>query len=46
MYRVVTPQTESELDVYYKLRWELLRKPFNFPLVPSETNMTQSPSIA
>ena len=31
MYRVVTPQTESELDVYYKLRWELLRKPFNFP---------------
>ncbi|MDO2948705.1 bifunctional GNAT family N-acetyltransferase/hotdog fold thioesterase [Aeromonas simiae] len=32
MYRVVTPETESELNAYYQLRWELLRKPFNLPL--------------
>jgi len=32
MYRVVTPQTAAELDTYYQLRWELLRKPFNLPL--------------
>lgn len=32
MYRVVTPQTAAELDAYYQLRWELLRKPFNLPL--------------
>ena len=32
MYRVVTPQTDAELDAYYLLRWELLRKPFNLPL--------------
>ena len=32
MYRVVTPQTAAELDAYYQLRWELLRKPFNLPV--------------
>ena len=32
MYRVVTPETPAELDAYYQLRWELLRKPFNLPL--------------
>ncbi|WP_270691018.1 bifunctional GNAT family N-acetyltransferase/hotdog fold thioesterase [Aeromonas sp. D3] len=32
MYRVVTPQTAAELDAYYQLRWELLRKPFNLPI--------------
>ncbi|MCR4448093.1 GNAT family N-acetyltransferase, partial [Aeromonas veronii] len=32
MYRVVTPQTVAELDAYYQLRWELLRKPFNLPV--------------
>jgi hypothetical protein len=29
MYRVVTPQTAAELDSYYPLRWELVRKRFN-----------------
>lgn len=32
MYRVITPHTDTELDAYYRLRWELLRKPFNLPL--------------
>ena len=32
MYRVVTPQTAAELESYYQLRWELLRKPFNLPI--------------
>lgn len=26
MYRVVTPQSEAELEAYYQLRWQLLRK--------------------
>ncbi|MFQ2344149.1 hypothetical protein ACK317_18570, partial [Aeromonas dhakensis] len=29
MYRVVTPQTEAELDAHYQLSWEAwVRKPF------------------
>ena len=31
MYRVVTPQTEAELEAYYQLRWQLLRKPWQQP---------------
>ena len=31
MYRVVTPQTEAELEAYYQLRWRLLRKPWQQP---------------
>lgn len=31
MYRVVTPQTDAELDAYYHLRWQLLRKPWQQP---------------
>ncbi|ART80402.1 bifunctional GNAT family N-acetyltransferase/hotdog fold thioesterase [Oceanisphaera avium] len=32
MYRVVTPQTKAELEAYYYLRWQLLRKPWQQPL--------------
>ena len=32
MYRVVTPQTEAELEAYYYLRWQLLRKSWQQPL--------------
>ncbi len=29
MYRVVTPQTEAELDAHYQVSWEAwVRKPF------------------
>lgn len=31
MYRVVTPQTDAELEAYYQLRWQLLRKPWQQP---------------
>ncbi|MGO4998737.1 bifunctional GNAT family N-acetyltransferase/hotdog fold thioesterase [Oceanisphaera sp. W20_SRM_FM3] len=31
MYHVVTPQTEAELEAYYQLRWQLLRKPWQQP---------------
>lgn len=31
MYQVVTPQTEAELEAYYQLRWQLLRKPWQQP---------------
>lgn len=31
MYRVVTPQSEAELEAYYQLRWQLLRKPWQQP---------------
>ena len=44
MYRVVTPQTAAELDAYYQLRWELLRKPFNLP-VGSERDEYDSVAI-
>ena len=44
MYRVITPQTAAELDAYYQLRWELLRKPFNLP-VGSERDEYDSVAI-
>ena len=31
MFKVVTPQSEQEFDKYFTFRWDLLRKPWNFP---------------
>lgn len=31
MYKIQTPQTDQELDAYFKFRWEVLRKPLNYP---------------
>lgn len=31
MYKIETPQTDSDLDAYFKFRWEVLRKPLNYP---------------
>lgn len=31
MYKIETPQTDSELEAYFKFRWEVLRKPLNYP---------------
>lgn len=30
-YTIIQPTTEQELEAYYQLRWEVLRKPFNRP---------------
>lgn len=32
MYQVITPQTDEQLQRYYHLRWQVLRKPFQRPL--------------
>lgn len=32
MYRVITPQSDTELERYYYLRWRVLREPFQRPL--------------
>lgn len=31
MFRVVTPQTEEQLQAYFTFRWTYLRQPWNFP---------------
>ncbi|WP_026376478.1 bifunctional GNAT family N-acetyltransferase/hotdog fold thioesterase [Aestuariibacter salexigens] len=31
MFRVHTPQTDQELESYFQFRWEMLRKPWNYP---------------
>lgn len=31
VFKVVTPQTEEELEAYYHFRWQYLRQPWNFP---------------
>ncbi len=31
MYRVETPSTDQEFEQYFRFRWEMLRKPWNFP---------------
>ena len=31
MYRVVTPSTPEEFEKYFHFRWEMLRKPWNYP---------------
>jgi thioesterase domain-containing protein len=31
MYRVETPESDSELEAYFDFRWQMLGKPFNFP---------------
>ncbi|MGM0526004.1 MAG: YiiD C-terminal domain-containing protein [Pseudomonadota bacterium] len=32
MYKVITPETEQQLQKYYHLRWRVLREPFQRPL--------------
>lgn len=32
MYRVDTPTSEEEFAKYFQFRWEMLRKPWNYPL--------------
>ena len=32
MYRVITPETDEQLERYYYLRWRVLREPFQRPL--------------
>ena len=32
MFRLVTPQTESQLARYYHFRWQMLRQPWQMPL--------------
>lgn len=32
MYRVTTPESEEDFDKYFAFRWEMLRKPWNYPL--------------
>ncbi|WP_137165738.1 bifunctional GNAT family N-acetyltransferase/hotdog fold thioesterase [Salinimonas lutimaris] len=31
MFRVVKPETEEQLEAYFKFRWTYLRQPWNFP---------------
>lgn len=31
MFRLITPQTESELAQYYHFRWQMLREPWHMP---------------
>lgn len=31
MYKVITPETEQQLEKYYDLRWRVLREPFQRP---------------
>lgn len=31
MYQVVSPKTEEDFERYYKVRWKLLRKPWDLP---------------
>ncbi|WP_416306394.1 YiiD C-terminal domain-containing protein [Neptunicella sp. SCSIO 80796] len=32
MYRVVTPETDEDFEKYFTFRWQMLRKPWNYPL--------------
>jgi thioesterase domain-containing protein len=32
MYRIDTPSSEDELNKYFNFRWEMLRKPWNYPI--------------
>ncbi|WP_087023266.1 bifunctional GNAT family N-acetyltransferase/hotdog fold thioesterase [Thaumasiovibrio subtropicus] len=32
MFRLVTPNSEMELEKYYHFRWQMLREPWNMPL--------------
>lgn len=41
---VIEPKTKEDFDKYYKLRWEVLRKPWNKP-VGSETDELENESI-
>ena len=31
MFRLITPITEEEQDVYYQFRWGMLREPWRMP---------------
>lgn len=31
MFRIATPTTEADFEQYYQFRWEVLRKPWNYP---------------
>ena len=42
-FKIITPSTEQELQVYYHTRWEVLRKPWGQPPGTERSNTDDDP---